>query len=209
MESISFTTSQSPRHRIPTPPPTLAPVPVINSNNPNGRTAGSPTHFVEFNSLFPTSSQPFTLNEFATSAQVPNPNDPTNPINLAVYAPSTRGQIFNFTTPFNGGGPSTLSFTVYTNMLADTDAEAMALQTLQVNILTMTRPANQGSGTRVIDGLGDSRTVSGLNNFLQINLLKSGTYANSLIQLEPTGDTFGGTEPDVDITDFTITVTPP
>ncbi len=192
----------------PNPLVTLAPVPVINSNNPNGRVAGSPTHFIEFNSLNPTSQFPFALNRFALSSEAPNPNDPTNPTNLAVFSPSTRGVITRFTTPSNGGDPATLSFTIYTNMLADTDAAARALQSLQINILTMTRPANQGSGNRVIDAFGDSRSISGLSNFLQINLLKSGSYTN-LSGNEPTGDTFGGTDPDVDIIDYTITVTPP
>ncbi|MDR3687790.1 MAG: hypothetical protein P4L46_00305 [Fimbriimonas sp.] len=193
---------------LPNPDIALAPVPVINSSSPNGRVAGSPNVFVEFNSLNPTTSLPFSLYRFALASEVPNPNDPTNPVNLGVYTNSTRGQIINFTTPETGGDASTLTFTLYTNELADTDAEAKALQTLYVNILTMTRPANQGSGTRVIDALGDSRTVNGLNNFLAINLLKSGSYTNAA-GFEPTGDTFGGTEPDVDIVNYTITVTPP
>jgi hypothetical protein len=193
---------------LPNPLNQYAPLPVINSSNPNGRVAGSPTHFIEFNSANPNSPNPFALYRFALSSEVPNPNDPTNPINLAVFAPSTRGQIFNFTTPQTGGDPSTLSFTVYTNMLADTDAEAKALQSLQVNILTMTRLGNQGGGTRVIDALGDSRSVSGLNQFLVVNLNQTIPYTN-LNNFEPTGDTYGGTEPDVDINNFTITVTPP
>jgi len=193
---------------LPNPAITLAPVPVINSSNPNGRVAGSPNFLIEFNSLNPTTSLPFTLYRFALASEVPNPNDPTNPVNLGVYSPTTRGQIINFTTPETGGDQATLTFTVYTNELADTDAEAKALQTLYVNILTMTRPANQGSGARVIDGLGDSRTVSGLNNFLAINLLKSGSYTNAA-GFEPAGDTFGGTDPDVDIVNYTVTVTPP
>jgi hypothetical protein len=60
----------------------------------------------------------------------------------------------------------------------------------------------------VIDALGDSSTVNGLTNFLQIDLHKSGSYTNSS-GFEPTGDTFGGIEPDVDIVNYTITVTPP
>jgi len=191
------------------PVTTYAPLPVINSSNPNGRVSGSPNFFVEFNSQNPNSSLPFTLNRFALQSERPNPNDPNNPVNLAFWAPSTRGQIFNFTTPQTGGDPSTLSFTVYTNELADTDAAANALQCLQVNILTMTRLANQGSGSRVIDALGDSSTVSGLNQFLVVDLRQNGTYSNSIMQLEPTGDTFGGTEPDVDIIDFTVTVQRP
>jgi len=186
----------------------LAPVPVINSNNPNGRVAGSPNFFIEYPGLTgPTSAFPFTLNRFALSTEVKNPNDPTNPVNLAVWAPTTRGQIFNFSTPATSVDQSTLTFTVYTNMLADTDLEAQALQSLQVNILTMTRVAT-GSGPRVIDALGDSRTVSGLNQFLVVNLHSTVPYTN-ISGFEPTGDTFGGTDPDVDIVDYTITVTPP
>jgi hypothetical protein len=188
---------------------TYAPLPVINSSNPNGRVGGSPNFFVEFNSQNPNSPLPFTLNRFALQSEVPNPNDPTNPVNLAVWAPTTRGQIFNFTTPQTGGGPSTLSFTVYTNELADSDTAANQLLCLQVNILTMTRLANQGGGSRIIDALGNSSTVSGLNQFLVVDLRYNSTYQNASMQLEPTGDTFGGTEPDVDISDFTITVQRP
>lgn len=191
------------------PVTTYAPLPVINSSNPNGRVSGSPNFFIEFNSQNPYSPLPFTLNRFALQSEVPNPQDPTNPVNLAVWAPSTRGQIVNFTTPQTGGGPSTLTFTVYTNELADTDKEANQLQAIQINILTMTRLANQGSGTRVIDALGNSSTVAGLNQWLTVDLRENSNYQNSVLQLEPTGDTFGGTEPDVDISDFTVTVQKP
>jgi len=191
------------------PNATLAPVPVINSSNPNGRMAGSPTEFVEFPSpAGAQSANPFALYQFATSVQVPNPNDPTNPINLGVYTPSSVAQISNFTTPWTGGDPSTLTFTIYTNMIPSSLGQSgKDLVTLQLNILTMTRVANQGGGARVIDGLGDSRTVSGLNNFLQINLLQTSPYTNAA-GFEPTGDTFGGTDPDVDIVNYTISISP-
>ncbi len=89
------------------PMPSRAPLPVVGANNPNGRMAGCPTHFVEFNSTDPNSSYPFTLMEFApTRSGVPN---------LAVFAPTTRGQISIFKTPQTGGDPDTLSFTVQVN----------------------------------------------------------------------------------------------
>jgi hypothetical protein len=177
------------------PLPQSAPVPVINSNNPNGRMAGCPTHFIEFNSANPDSQYPFTLYRFA-----PNPG------NLTLFAPTTRGQISQF-EPFKKGD-STLTFTVFTNLLADSDSAARKLKSLQVNILTMTRLANLGSGQRVIDSLGDSRSVSGLNQFLTIDLRRNGTYTNAN-GLEPKGDTFGGSDPDVDIVDYKITVVLP
>jgi hypothetical protein len=177
----------------PNPLPRLAPLPIINGNNPNGRMAGSPTHFVEFNSAQPTSQYPFTLNRF-------------QPGSLAMFAQSERGEISQF-EKFSKGD-KTLTFTLYTKMLADTDQAARKLQSLQVNILTMTRLANLGSGPRIIDSLGDGRTPNGLNQFLTIDLRRNGTYRNDN-KLEPTEDTLGGNEPDVDIVDYKITVTLP
>ena len=185
-----------------------APVPVINSSNPNGRMAGSPTEFVEFPSQGGyQSANPFELYQFALSSQVSNPNDPTNPVNISAWSPSAIGQITNFTTPWTGGDPSTLTFTIYTNELPDTTGTTTGLQSMYLNILTMTQLASQQSG-RIIDGLGNSRTVSGLNNFLQINLLTTGT-TNNATGFEPTGDTYGGTDPDVDIVNYSITISPP
>jgi len=175
------------------PLPRFAPLPVINGNNPNGRMAGSPTHFVEFNSANPKTQFPFTLYRF-------------EPGSLAVFAPSTRGEIAQF-DKFSKGY-RTLTFTLYSKMLADTDQAARKLQFLQVNILTMSRLANLGSGPRVIDSLGDSRNVNGLNQFLTIDLRRNGTYRND-DKLEPKGDTFGGSDPDVDIVDYKISVTLP
>jgi len=191
----------------PNPLPQAAPIPTVDSSNPNGRMNGSPTHFVEFNSQNPQSAQPFTLYRFALNSEIRDTYDVGNPINLAHYVPSTRGLIFNYTTPQSGGDPSRLTFTITTNLLADTDAEARLLRSLQVNILTMTRPSNLGSGPHVIDGLGDSSTLQGLVNFQQIDLLEAGTTNNSAM-FEREGDTYNGTEPDVDIIDYSITVNP-
>ena len=94
---------------LPPPNSTYAPLPVINSSNPNGRVAGSPNFLIEFNSLNPNSPLPFTLYRFALQSEVPNPSDPNNPVNLAVFNPATRGQISNFTTPQTGGGRGLLA----------------------------------------------------------------------------------------------------
>jgi len=205
---VAFTPSN-----IANPPVTGAPLIVVNSSNPNGRMAGSPCEFVEFpygGAAGVNSANPFALYQFALSSQVPNPNDPTNPVNLAVYAPSTLGQITNFTTPWSGGtDPSTISFTIYTNELtSSTGATGQNLLSMQVNILTMTRIANLGSGARVIDGLGPTNTSQGLTDFLQVNLLQTAPYTNAA-GFEPTGDTLGGTDPDVDIINYSITISPP
>ena len=186
----------------------IAPLPVINSSNPNGRVAGSPNFLIEYNSLNPTTSLPFTLYRFALASEDPNQNDPTNTVNLGVYPPATRGQIINFTTPETGGDPASLTFTVYTNELADTDAEAKSLRWLFVNILTMTRVSNLGSGARVYDALGPTNTAAGLTDFLQVNLLQSAPY-NNANGFEISGDTLGGTDPDVDIINYSVTISHP
>ncbi len=180
-----------------------APVPVINSNNPNGRMAGSPNVFIEYTN--PGGSLPYTLYQFALSSQVPNPNDPTNPVNLAVWSPSQLGVISQYQDPALSGQPNTIQFTIYTNELAPTAATAKALEGLQVNILTMTRVANQGSGTRIIDALGNSSSVQGLSDYLDVDIRTTQAYNNNA-GFEPTGDTFGGTDPDVDIINYTIQV---
>lgn len=184
-----------------------APQPVFDpSKNPNGFVAGSPTHFVVF---VPQNEniEPFVLNRFSLQTEVPNPSDPTNPINLASYARSTRGVITEFApvtagTNASPGTSTTLSFSVFVNMLADTDAEAQALQSLQVQMLTMN--TTSASGSRVIDFLGTPSQP----NFLNIDLRASGMYGNSGglpgAGIEPTGDC---SDPDLDITDWTITVT--
>ena len=197
---------------ITSPLPQYAPVLVVNNgNNPNGRMAGSPTAFVEFPSQAGyTSAYPFQLYQFALSSQIPNPSDPNNPVNLAVYSPSNLGQITNFTTPWNGGtDPSTISFTIYTNELTATDGSTgQALQSMQMNVLTMTRVANLGSGARVYDALGPTNTAAGLTDFLQVNLLQSAPY-NNANNFEIPGDTLGGTDPDVDIINYSVTISHP
>lgn len=102
------------------PLPQFAPLPVITGNNPNGRMAGCPTHFVEFNSLQPSAQYPFTLYRFAS-----NPKNRLNPTDLSQFAPTTRGVISEFEKLKKGG--SVLTFTLYTNMLADTDQQARKL----------------------------------------------------------------------------------
>lgn len=186
------------------PPLTWAPLPVINSSNPNGRMAGSPTEFIEFNSANPLSANPYTLYQFALSSQIPNPNDPTNLVNLSYFSPSQLGLISQYSNPVTSGTPNQISFTVYTNELPSIEGKSgQVLQTLYVNILTMTQLASQPSG-RIIDSVGNLQTVNGINDFLTINLLKTGTYSGTL-----TGGTFGGTDPDVQLTSYTITVAPP
>lgn len=189
------------------PTPQTAPVPVITDNTANGRVAGSPTHFVEFSG---NNTEPFILYRFATQNEIPNTSDPTNPINLKVFAQSTRGRIINYIAPTTSS--KVLHFELFMNLVADDDAAARLLNTLQVNLLTMNRLASTGGGgTRSIDALGDTRT-SDLNQYLAVDLRANRTYRNSDSLLEPAGDTLplGQTsDPALDIVGYTIEVQRP
>jgi hypothetical protein len=195
-----------------------APQPVYDpSKNPNGFVAGSPTQYVVFNALNEL-VQPFQLYEFATTAEVPNPSDPTNLINLAVSSPSTRGVITNFQqvnagTNQNPGTSTTLSFSLFINMIPDLTAPAptpanpnsQIPQTLQVQFLTLnTVGATSG---RTYDFIGPPSTPQ----FLVIDLRRSGSYSNdtgpgTYLGIEPTGDC---ADPDLDITDWSVVVSTP
>ncbi|HSI72051.1 MAG TPA: hypothetical protein VK934_02645 [Fimbriimonas sp.] len=188
----------------------FAPVPVVAEGSPNGRMAGSPTHFVEFDTLNPQSADPFVLYRFATQAEVPNPSDPTNPINLNSYTRSTRGRIVNFQDL--DADPSVLQFDIFVNQLADTDDASKLLNSLQVNFLTMSRTAlGGGTGTRAIDSIGDNRVPSDFNRYIRVDLRQDGVTNNTTgitTNIEPSGDVYpnGITDPDLDIIDWSIEV---
>lgn len=194
------------------PPDIYAPQLVANQDNPNGRVAGSPTHFVEFDSLNPNSSEPFVLYRFSTQLEVPNPSDPSNPINLASYARSTRGRIVNYRRLDEN--TSELKFDIFVNQLADTDDAAKLLNTLQVNFLTMNRLSTGSGGTRVIDAIGDTTgsNPDQFNRYIKVDLRQSGIINNTTgvtANIEPTGDTVPFSDPDLDIVDWSIEVTKP
>lgn len=185
------------------PPPQLAPIPVVaDGGSPNYRMAGSPTHFVEFNNLDPYSAQPFLLYRFKTQLESPNPSDSQNPINLAQYPLVLDRPIINF-TPYEQG-TSELHFEITTDQLADNADAAKALNTLQVQILTMSRLANGTPGTRTVDYLGPR----GNPEFVNIDLRASRIYsnANSGGVLETNGDC---EQPSLDIKDWSVEVRRP
>jgi hypothetical protein len=184
----------------------LAPQPVteeINGFSPNGRMAGSPTHFVEYSeSSGSTDAFPFRLFVFAPG---PGPNDPDNPTNLAQYTESGRRRIINFVRPT--ADSRFLEFELFTDQLVNTDAEAQQLNTLMVNILPMSRLQNVSGGVRVLDALGDTRSTA-LNDFLRIDLRQSRVYTDSG-DFEPEGDTLPasvGVDPALDLVGYTIQV---
>ena len=188
------------------PETTLAPQLVLTeqgSTSPNGRMAGSPTHFVEYSeSSGSTVTFPFKLYVFGPG---PGPNDPDNPINLAQYTESSRRRIINFTQPSDES--NVLYFELFTDQLVNTDSEAQGLQTLLVNVLTMSRLQNLSGGTRVIDAYGNTRSTA-LNDFLRVDLRQNRIYTDSADN-EPEGDTLPssvGVDPAIDLVGYTIQV---
>lgn len=186
------------------PQPQLAPQAVVGENNPNGIVAGSPTHLVL---IGPNASEPYELYRFYTQEEVPFPNDPDNPINLNFPPRSTRGRILNY-QPISSQ-TRVVQFELFTNLLADTDTEAQALNSLQVNFLTMNRRAGEGGGTRVSDSLGIQTTTPAEFEFVKVDLRANGTYDNTRTNIETDGDVIPVNEPDVDIVNWSIEVQRP
>jgi hypothetical protein len=177
----------------------------------NGRMAGSPTHFVEFDTQNPTGAEPFILYRFATQAEAPNPQDPTNPINLNVFQRSTRGRIVNYQNYMED--PREIRFDIFVNLLADSDEAARRLNTLQVNFLTMNRLASQGGATRLIDALGRTNSFdpNERNVYVRVDLRREGVISNDIGQtqgIEPPQDLYptGPYDPDLDIVFWSIEV---
>lgn len=188
----------------------LAPQPVIAEGggavSPNGRMAGSPTHFVEYTqSGGGNTAFPFLLYQFAPG---PGPNDPDNPINLAQFTESSRRRIINFTQP--SGESNVLYFEIFTDQLVNADADAQNLNTLLVNVLTMSRPQNLPGSRRILDAYGDTRSAV-LNDFLRVDLRQNRIYTDSS-DIEPEGDTLPvdvGVDPALDLVNYTIQVQRP
>lgn len=188
------------------PQPQLAPQAVIGENNPNGIVAGSPTHLVLIGA---NASEPYELYRFYTQEEVPFPEDPDNPINLNFPPRSNRGRIINFQQI--GNNTKVVQFELFTNLLADTDAAAQLLNSLQVNILTMNRRAGQGSGERINDSLGIQTVNPPEFEFVRVDLRANGTYDNSRTNIETDGDVIptDRQDPDVDIVNWSIEVQRP
>lgn len=175
------------------PPTTQGPIPVVRAPWGNGYVAGTATNFVDWNvNRYPPSG--YGLYEFRGG-------DLNVPVQIGVPILSDAVQ----------QGGKTLRFTVDLTQLGLTDAQILALKYVQVNFLTMDRiPTGNDPGTKFWDALGDSTSVSGIDEFVNVPLYISGTYSN--VQginnqgLEPRGDV---ADPDLDIVAWQIEVQRP
>ncbi len=175
------------------PPTTQGPIPVVRAPWGNGYVDGHATNFVDWNvNRYPPSG--YGLYEFRGG-------DLNVPVQIGIPILSDAVQ----------QGGKTLRFTIDLTQLGLTDAQILALKYVQVNFLTMDRiPTGNDPGTKFWDALGDSTSVSGIDEFVNVPLYISGTYSN--VQginnqgLEPRGDV---QDPDLDIVGWQIEVQRP
>ena len=166
-------------------PTTDGPLPVVAFPTNNGFLTGNANYFVRWT---PETRQ-YTLYKF-TDSSLSFFNAVGIPLNsLDVTA-----------------GSKTLGFELSLNQLADTVADANALQSIQVNLLTMNRLLDPSSGSsRIIDSLGNNQNISEINSFVLIPLVTSQVYDNARFSfLEPT--TSDTNDPDLDIRDWSVEV---
>ena len=162
------------------------PQPVIAPPWGNGFVAGAATHFVRYDGFLPNGG--YGVFKFA---------DPS----LLTYFQT--GIPVSFVTP--GPNDFRLEFEIDATQLRPDPSQALQLNYLQVNLLTMDiAPTDPNySGPKFWDALGNSRLPGSLNEFITIDLTTSRIYRNSDLQIEPEGDV---DDPALDIVDWTIEV---
>jgi hypothetical protein len=162
------------------------PQPVVAPPWGNGFVAGAATHFVRYDGFLPNGG--YGVFRFA---------DP----NLLTYFQT--GIPVSFVTP--GPNDFRLEFEIDATQLRPDPQQALQLNYLQVNILTMDIAPTDPNypGPKFWDALGDSRLPGSLNDYITIDLTTSRIYRNSELQIEPEGDV---NDPALDIVDWTIEV---
>lgn len=164
-------------------PTVQGPIPVIAPPWGNGFVAGNATHFVGFNFLIPGQ---FNIYRFRDAV--------LNNYEF-VGVPVTTEDVLP--------GSNRLRFEINVAQIAQSQAEAESFRSLQVNLLSMDRVPQSGTG-KVWDALGDGRLPSQINSPVVISLRASRIYTNaSFFDLEPRSD---AADPDLDLVDFTIEV---
>ncbi|MBN9501704.1 MAG: hypothetical protein BGO01_15465 [Armatimonadetes bacterium 55-13] len=176
------------------------PIPVIASPWGNGFVAGRANVFMRWDSF---QAQPYQMFRFTNP--IPDDQVPQDEPYLTNWV--QEADPINYVDVTDGG--STLDFELDLSQIAPS-GEVASMKALQINFLTMDRvPTGGDSGGKYYDGLGDTRTPSGINKFLTIPLDRNYTYTrtdNPEFIEEPTGDV---SDPDLDIKDWSVKVTLP
>jgi hypothetical protein len=165
-------------------PTTDGPIPVVASPWGNGFVAGNCKYFIRWD---PLTSPKYILYRFTDS-------------NMTAW--------YQVGVPVNyvdvGQDGKTFTFELNLTQLADTAADAANLKSMQINLLTMNRVPQSGTGSKAWDALGDGRLASSINDYITIDLRTTGLYNNTRFgNMEPTGD---APDPSLDISDFSVEV---
>lgn len=173
-------------------PTTQGPVPVIAPPWGNGFVAGNATHFIRYDYVQPF---PYSVYKFANQDMIAYGLTGTP---VATVNPGPEGD--------------TLQFEVDLSQITPTGLQPADLQSVQVNFLTMDRiPQGNDTGSKIWDGLGDSRNVSTVSFWVTIPLNTSRIYSNADLtppEQEPSGD-LSPNDPDLDIIDWSVEVRRP
>ena len=196
--------------------PTQGPSPVVTTGSKNGVVGGWPTHYVVYTGIEPT---PYEVYRFPHASEVPDPSDPTAPLNLAMpgidLGPVIAGSAVDpAPTGANTTYGSELGFDIDTSYLDQFASGPGSIQVIQFNILTMNVTALNPStlSSRVMDAIGNQSSINNQTfvNPVQVNITTGGmiTDVNAGVP-EAANDTFGGILPAVDLVGWSLNVSTP
>jgi hypothetical protein len=178
--------------------PLGGPQPVYGIGSANGFMAGEATTYIVLN--------PALGSQMYTVYQVGDPTDAGTTQNTPIGYPVNYINP-NPTIP-GGQYGSQWGFQISSSLLASSVATADQLQSMTFNILTMNKTTLGGTSGRLIDALGNTATMQNLPQTVQLNTSSTTTNA-SLGSIEPSNDEYGGGyDPALDITDFSVQVSP-
>lgn len=185
-------------------PKTGGPIPVVAPPWGNGFVAGNATHFILWD---PTQASPYGIYRFSYVDQVRqnNPGNPVAPYLADNLSPNdlTQWALVGVPIVIDTTKPNQIQFELSLEQLVLAKTDLSLVHTLQFNFLTMDRIPQTGV-SKFWDALGDSTTVSGINQYVTVSLDTNGVYNNLRSgDIEPRGDQ---PNPDLDLVDWQVEV---
>jgi hypothetical protein len=162
------------------------PIPVVAPPWGNGIVSGRCTHFIRYDGFLPNGG--YAIYKFTDTT-------------LLTYFQT--GIPVAFVTP--APGEDRLDVEIDLTQIEPDPVQALAIQALQINLLTMNRVITNPNdpGPKFWDALGDSTQPGSINDFITIDVTTDRIYRNSDLNLEPSGDV---ADPSLDIVDWTIEI---
>lgn len=162
--------------------PPDGPIPVVAPGSANGLVAGACTDYILCD---PGSATPYQIWHFQDAA---------------LTAATLTGTAIDRNTTAN-----TLTCEVDLSQLVPL-SDVNLIKSVQVNFFAMDRRAI-GSTSHFWDALGNSRSVSEFNRYLNLTLDSSRRITNQQLQVEPsTLDVNGTSDPDLDVSDWSVEI---